>query len=500
MASPCERRLRILLVKPDISAGSIGFTSLARVPPLELLMVAASVPGHECRVLDLRLEPDAAFERALADFAPDVVGVTAYSAEAEAAKALCRRARAARPGTTVVVGGHHATMAPEDLLAEAAVDVLVLGEGEATFPELVSALAAGGDLGRVAGLAFRRDGEAVFTGPRPLIADLDRLPMPDWSLVARYQPHYFLSVMGAVGTVETSRGCPYDCSFCSVWVFYNRRYRKKSPSRVMAELDRLPDGIDVVGFVDDEFWVDADRALELAGLIAARPAGWRGRRWKFWAQVRADDIVRRPELVSRWAAAGLKVLLLGIESCKESELRDLYHKRSSLAAAVEALGIMERSGVEAWGCFIVNPEWEEPDFAELSSFVRRHNIAFPQFTVLTPLPGTRLIKNLVSSGRLDLSRYQYQLLDFLHAVTETRLPLRRFYELLAELYEKTSMAANLNVYRRAVRNGVISRDWLRSEMGRRVTGLLNQLKDAEAYLKLHRLAGWPRSEGEPVGA
>jgi radical SAM superfamily enzyme YgiQ (UPF0313 family) len=256
-------------------------------------------------------------------------------------------------------------------------------------------------------------------------------------------------------------------------------------------MERLPEGVQVAAFVDDEFWADKRRSLELASLIAERNrAGWKGRGWKYWAQVRTSDVARGPELVEQWAEVGLKVLLVGIESHKEQELEALHHKRNTASNSIRALEIMRQHGVEAWGCFIINPEWEEKDFYDLGEFVNRCQIAFPQFTVLTPLPGTPLTNRLVDAEGIKLADIPQSLLDFLHVTyPKARLPLRRFYELMAELYGKTSLAANLHTYRRAVRNGVIPRDWLRSEMGQKVSSLFQQLMDAESYLKAHRLLG-----------
>jgi len=484
-------RLKILLVKPDISDFSIGFTALARTPPLELLTVAASAADHDCRIIDMRLEKDSAFERELADFRPDLIGLTAYTAEAEAAKGLAFRAKMVFPDVPIVWGGYHATMCLDDVLDEPSVDFAVLGEGEITFPELVRAIAGGGPFGAIPGIAFREGSRRVITPARAQVCDLDTLPFPDWGLVARYHPHYYLGVMGVVGGIETTRGCPYDCDFCSVWVFNRRRYRKKSPARVIAELERLPDGIEVVAFVDDEFWVDTDRSLEIAARVSERNRlGWKGRGWKYWAQVRTSDITRQPELVEQWAKAGMRILLLGIESHKDQEIKELHHKCTTTGQAIQALQTMRQHGVEAWGCFIINPEWEERDFDDLAAFVNENEIAFPQYTVLTPLPGTMLTNRLVDAGKVRASDIPHSLLDFLHVTyPKPRLPLRRFYELLADLYGKTSMGANLRTYRRLVRNGVIARDWLRSEMGRRVAEFLGQLTNAEAYLKAHRVLG-----------
>jgi methyltransferase len=483
--------VKILLVKPDISDFSVGFTSLARTPPLELLTVAASVADSELRILDMRLEKDSAFEEELSKFNPGLIGLTAYTAESEAAKMLARRAKKVLPNVPIVWGGYHASMALDDVLEEASVDFAVRGEAEITFPELVRAIAGGGPFDAIPGIAFRKGEHRVVTPDRAQVDDLDTLPFLDWSLVGRYQPDYYLGVMGAVGGVETTRGCPYDCDFCSVWVFNRRRYRKKSPDRVIAELERLPDGIRVAAFVDDEFWADAGRSLEIAAMIDERNrAGWKGSGWKYWAQVRTSDIARRPELVEQWAKVGLKVLLIGIESHKEQEIEELHHKRSTISQATQALQTMRQHGVEAWGCFIINPEWEERDFYDLAAFVNENEIAFPQYTVLTPLPGTVLTSKLVDAGTVRECDIPHTLLDFLHVTyPKARLPLRQFYELMADLYRKTSMGANVRTYRRLVRNGVIARGWLHSEMGRRVTSFLGQLTNVEAYLKAHRLLG-----------
>jgi radical SAM superfamily enzyme YgiQ (UPF0313 family) len=475
---------RILLVKPSILDVSVGFSSLARVEPLDLEMVAASVPDDTCRIVDMRLEPDGAFERVVGEFRPDIVGLTAFTSEAGAAKALAQRAKRVNPDVTTVWGGAHATMNVEDALSEQAIDVVVRGEGEITFPELTRAIAQEGPLERIPGIAFRTNSHLVVTSNRELISDLDNLPFPDRSLVKDYLSRYYLSVMGKVGVVETTRGCPNSCDFCSVPQFQGGKYRRKSPRRVLKELARLPGGFQTVAFVDDELWADAHRAEEIAQLIAERDrAGWEGRDWKYWAQVSVGSIVRHPELMRLWAQIGLKVLLVGIESLDEGELAQ-HGKKTNVAQAVEALGIMRSRAVEAWGCFIINPGWGRSQFELLKKFVIGHGIALPQFTVLTPLPGTELTRRLEAGG-FRLADVPAQLLDFLHAALPTQLRLEEFYGEFARLYRETGIAIPEN-YLRAVRSGVVSRGWLRSEAGRRAASLFANLGRPETYMRAHR--------------
>jgi radical SAM superfamily enzyme YgiQ (UPF0313 family) len=480
--------LRVLLVKPAFEDKAVGFNSC--LPPLDLLTTAAAVPPeHRTWIVDMRLEDDADFERCVREIDPHVLGVTCYSAESESAKRLLRRAKAANPGLVTLQGGYHAAMAPEDALDEPALDFLVMGEAETTLPRLLEALADGHGFESVRGLAYRSAGEVAFTPPEERIQDLDTLPLPDWSLLARYQDRYHLHPLGRCGSVETTRGCPFDCSFCSVWVFNSRTYRRKSPARVLEEIDRLPDGLKVVMFVDDEFWVDDDRSFALADLLLGQPEGWPRRGLHYWAQVRTSDVRRRPELVEVWARAGLRVLLLGIESVKDSELEDLHHKRNKVANSVFALETMHRHGVEAWGAFIVNPEWQEEDFAELASFVREHEVAFPQFTILTPLPGTPLMDRVIAEGALDPETLPPQLLDFLHTTLPTRLPLDRFYEQVAALYRNSGVHSSLKIYKRLMRNGLVSKQWMTGEMSDLIRRFYEVLGDPESYLDAHRKLG-----------
>ncbi len=477
--------LRILLVKPDISDTSVGFSSLARVPPLDLLTVAGTVPEHQVRIFDARLETEDGFVDCLRSYQPDVVGMTAYSAEAERAREMCQIAKSVCDGIVVIQGGYHATMDPADALSDPAIDFLVRYEAERTFPELLRTLQNGDDYSAIAGIGYVRNDRVCLSPRQAPLENLDEAPFPRWDLVAQYQDQYYLNVLGQVATVETTRGCPYDCSFCSVWVFHDRRYRKKTVGRILKEIECLPRS-DVVAFVDDEFWVDAPRSMELADQLIAKQRDSSSQPTRYFAQVRTSDIYRTPDLVARWSHAGMKVLLLGIESHKQDEVRSLHNKRATLKHAQVALATMRNHGIEAWGCFIVNPDWVEQDFDDLATYVNDQKIAFPQFTVLTPLPGTVLTERLVKKGLLHWPDVALPLLDFLHAAIPTRLPLSRFYEKLAELYAQTSMERNSQMVKRAMRNNVINREWLKSTTGREARAGFAKLQQASEYLRAHR--------------
>ena len=451
--------MKVLLVQPEDPSSLVGFTRLARAEPLALEILAATIPDHEVTILDLRVDPS--LTETLESFAPDLVGVTGYTTNVPRMLSICREVKELDRTIFTVVGGHHASLCSEDFDCED-VDVIVVGEGEATFPELIEAVAEGSDYDRVAGIIYRQDGRQVRTPTRdPTV--LDDSPLPARHLVEDYREQYHFQFWTSPYPVETARGCPYRCKFCSVWAFHRGKCRVKSPGRVLEELEgRLGD---VVAFVDDNFLQSLSRAERIYELIKATRINTR-----FWMQARSDSIVRRPDLIEKWAKIGLSTVLVGFEKFREEELTDL-NKRSTVHTNEEAARIMNQNGVDIWGAFIVDPQWTKPDFDALIDYVRRLKISFPQFTVLTPLPGTEFFREKIN----ELTTRNYELFDFLHSVLPTRLPTREFYENMAQLYASTTMS--LSELKGRVRAGRIQVSALK-----RVKNLLVDLTNPQAYL------------------
>ena len=188
-------------------------------------------------------------------------------------------------------------------------------------------------------------------------------------------------------------------------------------------------------------------------------------------QARSDSIVRRPELIERWARIGLSTVLVGFEKFREEELTDL-RKRSSVKTNEEAARILRANGVDIWGAFIVDPTWSRSDFDDLIEYVRRLKISFPQFSVLTPLPGTEFFREKLG----ELTTRNYELFDFLHSVLPTRLPARQFYGEMARLYSSTTMS--FSDLKQRIRSGHIQVAGLR-----RIKNLLSEVTNPEAYLR-----------------
>jgi radical SAM superfamily enzyme YgiQ (UPF0313 family) len=328
------------------------------------------------------------------------------------------------------------------------------------------------DLGEIAGLAYRREGQQEFTPPRQLLPDLDESPFPARHLTVPYRQEYFFQFWSSPTPIETARGCPHNCKFCSVWVFHRSRCRFKSPERVVEELTGVESKI--AYFVDDNFLQNLRRAEEIARLVKEA-----GVKLKYWMQARSDSIVRRPDIVERWAQIGLSTVLVGFEKFRQEELADL-RKRSSIHTNEEAAYILRANGVDIWGAFIIDPIWERSDFDALIEYVRRLEISFPQFSVLTPLPGTEFFREKLG----ELTTRNYELFDFLHSVLPTRLPAKEFYHEMARLYSSTTMS--FSDLKARIRSGRIQVSGLR-----RIKDILSEVSNPEAYLR-----GMKRSRGD----
>jgi radical SAM superfamily enzyme YgiQ (UPF0313 family) len=453
--------MRVLLIQPPRSEHVVGFSKFGCPEPLALEILAASLPEHEVKILDMRIDSD--LESLLPRFGPQVVGVTGYTPNVPQMLDVCKQTKELDSAIVTVVGGYHATLCPEDFDTPD-VDVIVVGEGERTLPELVGAIEDGGDLGEVAGLVFRKNDEQIATRSRELLRNLDESPAPARHLTEEYRDHYFFQFWSSPAPLETARGCPHRCKFCSVWVFHRSRCRFKSPERVVRELERV--GGQIAYFVDDNFLQNLRRAERICDL--AKEAGLKLR---YWMQARSDSIVRRPELIERWARIGLSTVLVGFEKFREEELTDL-RKRSSVKTNEEAARILRANGIDIWGAFIVDPTWSRSDFDDLIQYVRRLKISFPQFSVLTPLPGTDFFREKLG----ELTTRNYELFDFLHSVLPTKLPTIQFYGEMARLYSSTTMS--FSDLKQRIRSGHIQVSGLR-----RIKNLLSEVSNPEAYLK-----------------
>jgi radical SAM superfamily enzyme YgiQ (UPF0313 family) len=448
----------------------MGLQQLARLEPLGLEMIAGALYNrHEVVILDMRLEPEA-LSTTLGDLHPKVVGISStFTVDIYQALGVAEAIKMFDPGIFVVIGGHYPSLCPEDFY-HPAVDAIVVGEGEHTMQELVDCLAAGDDPDRVPGLVLNRPERQYFTGPQTLIKNLDVLPYPRHSLVESYRKHYHLVLNRPVALLETTRGCPHRCRFCSVWKFYQERVRFKSPQRVIEELKNIEEPH--VFFTDDSFLSSVSRVGKIARLIQER-----GIRKSYTIQARSDAIVRHPEIIAQWREVGLNCVFIGFEKPDQTSLNGM-DKKSSVENNEAALKVLRQEGIEPVASFIADPDYGHDDFLNLRAYVRRLKLRFPAFTVLTPLPGTALFEEV----KEQLTTANFELFDLLHAVLPTKLPLTKFYKEMASLWREAYPSWRLNL----IRIYLFLRDlWLRSpapQHWQRVLAEGKCLADAQTYL------------------
>jgi len=254
------------------------------------------------------------------------------------------------------------------------------------------------------------DGE----GPTPRFAQsLDDL-RPARDLI-RHRNKYFIGVLDPCASIEFSRGCPWDCVFCSAWTFYGRNYRLVSPERAVEDLSRIQEP--GVFIVDDVAFIHSTHGFEIGEGIARR-----GIKKQYYLETRGDVLLRNKEVFKFWRDLGMRYMFLGLEAIDQTGLQK-YRKRVSLGANFEALEFARSLGIKVAINIIADPDWDRDRFRVVREFCQE----IPEIvniSVATPYPGTELWH----TERRRLTTRDYRLFDIQHAVLPTRLPLQEFYQ------------------------------------------------------------------------
>ncbi len=436
--------MRVLLVHPSALMYSEIFLRLEPLG-LERVASAALADGHDVRLVDLQVYRRAELERQLAEFRPDAVGFSLnYLGNVPEVVDLAKWVKAAQPRCVVFAGGHSVSFVAEHVLAHAdgAIDAVLKGEGETGAPALLAAVPDGA-LAQVPG-AVTADG----TGPPPAMLHTLDDHLPARHLGGRRR-RYFIGVMDPAASIEFTRGCPWDCSFCSAWTFYGRSYRRLSPEAAVEDMARIAEP--GVFIVDDVAFIKAEEGDEIARQLERRQI-----RKQYYLETRCDVLLRNEEVFRRWKRLGLNYMFLGLEALDEDGLR-AFRKRTTPAVNNKALELARSIGVTVAINIIADPDWDEAHFA----FVREWAMSVPEIvniTVQTPYPGT---ETWTTESR-RLTTLDYRLFDVQHAVLPTRLPLRRFYQ---ELVKTQAVLArkHLGVAALAKTSGIIARQLVRGQ-------------------------------------
>ncbi len=416
------RRLRILLVRPPQPRASIGLRHLMVCNPIELEYVAAACPEHDVRIFDGILERGLAGE--LRRFAPDLVGTSAYVNAVDEVAAIVGAVRTHAPGALVVVGGVHATGVPEDFAA-AAPDAVVRGDGMAAFREIVARLARGErEVDGIPGVIGAADLAAGRHGEVPRFVHPDALPFPARELTRRHWERYWYVYHRPVTMMKTSFGCPYRCAFCYCWRITGGEHLVRSPESIGEELERIwaPE----VYVVDDDFLLSEPRLWGIHDEIRRR-----GIRKGLFCYGRSDFIASHPEVVKALSRAGLKAVVVGVESARQDEL-DAFDKRTDAAAHEQAFAVLREANVDVYASFILDPRWGAAEFRALERYVLRNRLYYVILQPLMPLPGTALWEEW--RERVFIARDHHALWDISHLAVPSRLPMWSYYAWMLRLY------------------------------------------------------------------
>lgn len=378
--------MKILLINPP--AGSIYYMLRLKTPPLGLAYVAAVLKqaNHQVKIIDLNVESVDYQTLPYSDF--DLVGISVDTTRYPVALKIAEAAK--RQKRMVVAGGQHVTFFDSEALFSGWFDFVVRGEGEYTMLDLVQHIEEGNSFQEVKGISFLSDGELIRTPSRPLIQDLDSLPYPARDLLPLQ--NYTVTLKGRFMTPAlTSRGCPFNCDFCSASQFFGRKWRTRSIENVMEELELLYEnyGYRAVAFFDDHFTLNPNRMVEFCENILKN-------NWDlyWWAFSRVDSVVKNEELVELMAKAGLKQVFIGFESGNQ-EVLDNYGKDLSVDNAFKAVEILKKYKITVWASFIIGALNEtKKTIKQTIKFANRLNPEYIQFGILTPYPGTALFEKV----------------------------------------------------------------------------------------------------------
>lgn len=442
--------MRVILIYPKTELQGDG-----EKPPLGLAYIASSLKldEHEVMIEDM-YGLGITMDQLIADaerFNPDVAGISVITPYITSASMVATQIKK-HLNIPIIVGGPHPSSIPEKTLREhSSFDIAVRGEGEETMRELCKVIENKGDIQSVLGISFRKDGEIISTPPRPLIENLDDIPFPAWHLLQmdKYFKNTNMSLdAGGMKTfsIITSRGCPGRCKFCDSHSVWKRKYRARSATNVVDEIERLYNDYNIrfIQFVDDTLIVNKKRVFEICDQIKERNLDIK---WMCWGRVNLVDA----EVLRKMKDAGCVKIYYGIESGSQKIL-DYINKNITLEQAEHAVKITKKAGIltGAYWMMVFPPETEE-DIKRTIEF----NTSLPlddhdTFSILTPFPGSELYKITKEEGLLlseDWEYYYNRRADVLPVVRTRYLSNKDLHRLKKEGDRELLKATRLRMFK-----------------------------------------------------
>jgi len=416
---------KVALVNPNFITKSI--TDKFNIPALGLESIAANILDLvQVKIIDGKVRNLNLKEiiKEVNEFKPDVVGISCcFTIGINFALRIANESK--KLGYITILGGWHPSFVHSEILKYPFVDIIVRGEGELTFRELIK----NKNLEEIKGISYKNNGSIIDTPDRPLIKDLNKLPLPAGNL--RDSKTYYQIFQMPLDAIETSRGCPYKCTFCNIHLFYRGTYRTKNTDRVIQELKIISSqkSYENVLIVDDNFTANMKRVEEICDKIIKE-----GIKLDLICQSRIDVIKNNPNIIKKMSKAGFWLVFLGIESFNEKSLIGIQ-KRVHFRDIVEAIKILHDNDMLIIGSLLVGSslDEEEKDIDLMIKIVKKLGIDFPIYSIMTPLPGTKFRDILIENDYLmsrDWSKYNFTTaVNRLNKLTKDKLE-----ELLSKAY------------------------------------------------------------------
>jgi anaerobic magnesium-protoporphyrin IX monomethyl ester cyclase len=388
------------------------FENVASVQqPLGLAYLAAALENneHEVNVIDAGVL-NYSYEQIIAAIKrhpPDIIGITCVTPSYRKTLDLTMKLKK-ELDLPILIGGPHVTALAEETMQNECFDIAVLGEGDLTMVQLAETIQNQGNLTKVKGIAYRREGELIRTAPRPYINDLDGLPFPARHLLpelSKYKPTPSAYRYLPQATMITSRGCPYRCAFCDRSVFGNE-YRARTAGSVVDEMELLMTryGAKEIRFWDDTFNVDRQRVIAICDEILNRKLDIA---WTCLGRVNHMN----ETILEAMARAGCWQVDYGIESGNQKILNGIT-KGQTLDMVRKVVKLTNNAGIGVRGFFMLGlPGETEASISDTINFSKSLDLASAVFHITTPFPGTELFKIAADSGELrrDASYDEYML-------------------------------------------------------------------------------------------
>jgi len=395
---------KVLLINPPfIRYGGIEGHG-GKNTPLNLAYLASftreEMRGVDVDIIDaegLELTYEQIYEKVDA-FSPDIIGITCPTPVYYIVQQICSDLKRKDKDVKIVIGGPHVTALPKESLTETECDIVVIGEGELTFLDIVSRLKDGKNLHSVPGIAYKENGDVYVNKRRELINDLDMLPFPAKDLLplSRYYlpPTKRIKSERATNMI-TSRGCPFSCNFCMAKTIWTSKTRLRSVKNVIEEIRLNVDvyGLTEFSFHDELFTFRRDRVIELCQSILKE-----GLDITWVCQARAGSVDL--EMLKLMKRAGCGKIAFGFESGSDRMLK-LMNKKETIENAVESVSLCKKAGIGVEGAFILGYPGEDlKSINDSIEFALKLDCETVAWFIAIPYPGTRLYHEAIEKGYL----------------------------------------------------------------------------------------------------